>query len=415
MGKADRGEGTIETLELLTKDGKPYKRYAARVTVGFDEKGKQIQKRGPRREKRGQAVEDKRRLLHEVKVSKPVKGKLPLLKEYLADWLNVSSLKRYGTYKFRRTAANAHIIPALGHKRLNEVTYGDIQTLISTILKDAKDPTKRKAKDGRATARGVWATLSVAYRDAVATGLLPRDFLNPCTKVKKPLEHTKPLKVWTPAQIKRVLEVARDTHLYAIIYTAITTGLRYGELCGLRWQDLEEVIVTTPEGATRTLLKININHTLKEIPKRDAKVAPYSAVHLFESFYLGDPKTESSKATVLGDEKLREILLEHRQEQRGQAVELGLVFPDVDGSPLGNRKLLRLFAKIIERAGVPYVTFHDLRDTMVSYLHAQGVELIAISKKVRHKYPSTTADKYTHLLEGSQVKAVMSLEDMLKV
>jgi hypothetical protein len=220
MGKAGNGEGTVIPLELKTKDGKPYKRWAAKITLGFDERGKQIQKWGPRRKKYGEALEDKRRMLGEAK-REAKRGDKPLLGDYLTKWLEHKAVTRkFGTYQAYEPIIRNYITPALGDKRLDEITHEDVQKLVSGIYSNAKAnallPKEKRPKgkiplDGRSTSRQTLIILRQVFARAIREGVLPRDYYSPCHDIEVPQEHTKPLMPWTPEEVLAVLRTAKKS------------------------------------------------------------------------------------------------------------------------------------------------------------------------------------------------------------
>ena len=416
-----RGEGYIDVRHYTRKDGTNYKRYYARVTAYNDGK-KQIQKPGPMRKTEKEAKIDLQRMQHEFNRNELSVGAKPLIKDYLVTWLkNVSITKKFGTYQTYYQTVKADLIPAVGHIKLDKLKHEHVQKMVNDIFRRAREnvhsPPKgklknRQAKDGKALARKALATLRKAFEDAIYSGLMPRDYHNPCRRVVAPSEEAKPLTIWTPEESARFLVEAKKTRLYPIIYTALTSGMREGELCALRWQDLEEIDVIH-EGKVRKLLKININHTLKKSVKSQAAIAKIKMKHLHGQFYLDTPKTKKSLGSILVAEDTRELLTHHKATQVKTSIDLGLVFPASSGAPQNPRNLLRDYQKIIKSAGVSVITFHDLRDSHISLLQSHNVDLAVLSERARHSRKSTTADKYVHTVTSSRLEGVMSLEAML--
>jgi integrase len=192
--------------------------------------------------------------------------------------------------------------------------------------------------------------------------------------------------------------------------------MREGELCALRWQDLKEVEIER-DGENVKLLSISVNWTLKSISKKKQHLAHYSANHLWGNFYLTTPKTARSLRTILVEGDTLAVLMEHKKEQQEKRfpVNLDLVFPTRNGTPYAPRNLIRDWTKLVAEAGVPYITFHDLRDTNASYTAVRSKSFVALRDKLGHAETATTLKKYVHLLPESNLDAVLSLERMLGV
>lgn len=406
-----RGEGSILKRKYTRDDGTVYYRYYARVTATWDGK-KQKYKVGSLRETEKQAKQD---LMHLQKLSQ--RGELGVggkqrLSEYLESWLEDVAVKRkYGGYRSYYQSVHANLIPRLGHMRLDQIKTTHVQTMLNELFRDLR---KRNRK-GESVVRHAKATLGKAFEDAITLGVLPTDYANPCRRVEIPAETTKPLTVWTPEEALKFLDVARETFLYPIIYTALTSGLREGELCALRWRDLEVV-----EADGRTLLRLHVRNTLITVPKRHTAVAKMKMRHLYENHYLDVPKTRKSLSSVLVAEDTRELLEQHKAKQAEAAKaktynNLELVFPHPDGTPYAVTDVLKAYKEIVTNAGVPPITFHDLRDSHASLLQNLTGDLAVVSERLRHSKKSTTADKYVHTLTSARLDGVVTLEQLFKL
>ncbi|MPY66375.1 site-specific integrase [Deinococcus sp. SDU3-2] len=190
--------------------------------------------------------------------------------------------------------------------------------------------------------------------------------------------------VWQPDQVQTFLKVTRDTREHALYCVLLATGMRSGEVRGLRWQDvdLEQGLVRVEQQYVETAKSAN-NH-------------------------FGPPKRDSRRTIRIGPD-LVSILRAHRQrqqEERDTAEDFwqahDLVFSTTLGTPISASNLARVFKTHVEVAKLPLIRVHDLRDTAASNMLASGTELPLVAEILGHKDASVTLRKYTHVLEGQR-------------
>ena len=233
--------------------------------------------------------------------------------------------------------------------------------------------------------------LSQALKYAVRQGYLGR---NPCELVDPPSPQGKSMRTLTQSEVTDLLISAQDNYYYPVIYMAVSSGLRQAELLGLRWRDIDI--------ASRL---ISVNQTL------------YKRRGICQ-FNL--PKTKRSGRTVAMTSKLAEFLGEYRLEreqlyhQLGKTITLDdLVFSNVEGKPIDPGVLSHSFAKIVKRAGLENVRFHDLRHTFASLMLLRGAKPKVISEALGHASVAFTMDVYSHIIEGMQSEAMALLDGIL--
>lgn len=410
------GEGTIRKRAFKRKDGSSYTRWFARITIAWDG-SKQRWRDGPLRVKEKEALEDLKAMQKELASGGFSNDANQTLEQYLTAWLRQVALsKKYGTYRSYEPSVRLHIVPILGHLLLKKLRRTDVQNMINKVFEDAK----AKGKDGAATTRKARAALRKALQDAIDLELLPGDRRNPCERVTVPSEKIKAIEPWSTEASKQFLDIVSGDRLYPLLYTALTTGMWEGELCGLKWDDLETV-EETEGGSTALYLRINIHRTLVVVPTRYEAAVSRKLEHVTGRYYFDEPKTKGSKNSVLVGADTLEVLTEHRANLEAKAhrlgsrwQEFGLVFPASTGVPQSPRNLLRDYKALIAKAKVPELSFHDLRDTHASRLLAAGVDIGAVSERLRHSRKSTTLDRYVHTMPLSRRKSAVVMENLLK-
>jgi len=233
--------------------------------------------------------------------------------------------------------------------------------------------------------------LSQSLKYAVRQGYLGR---NPAELVDSPSPGKKAMRTLTPFEVEVLFDKASDNHYYPVIYTAVSTGLRQAELLGLRWRDLD-----------LDMLSISVSQVLY---KRHG-------VCQFK-----EPKTEHSRRRVVMTPKLALYLREYKAERESLYWHLGqpltldsLVFGSPEGKPLDPSVLSHDFHRIVKRAGLENVRFHDLRHTFASLMLLRGAKPKVISEALGHASVAFTMDVYSHIIEGMQSDAMALLDEVL--
>jgi integrase len=196
-------------------------------------------------------------------------------------------------------------------------------------------------------------------------------------------------------QAKTRLEAARGNRFEPLYVLAVTTGMRQGELLGLRWDDVD--------------LKNGVVRVRRTLSRHKG--------HLV----LGEPKTMLSRRTVRLTEAAVKTLKEHLPRQREQMERLGdhedqgLVFATERGTlvnPTNFRK--RSFTLLLKEAVLPSIRFHDLRHTCATLLLSRNVNPKIVSEMLRHATIAITLNAYSHVLPNMQESAARALEDTLR-
>jgi integrase len=191
------------------------------------------------------------------------------------------------------------------------------------------------------------------------------------------------MRTLSPEEARRLLSIARADRLEALYVVAITTGLRQGELLGLRWRevDLDD----------RTLRVVG---SLQRIPGQGPTIV--------------EPKTPRSRRLVMLGEEATEALWRHRSRQQEERVHAGSAWADIDlvftnavGRPLNPGNVRdRSFEPLLERAALPRLRFHDLRHTAATLLLGAGVHPKVVSEMLgpleRHDHPRSVQPRHPY-------------------
>ncbi len=308
------------------------------------------------------------------------------LRDYAAQNVAASTLERY------TGIVEHHLIPALGSLRLRDLRPAHIQAAYGC----ARAPGGRAdGAPGALSPRTVLKhhrLLHEALSHAVEWQLLA---LNPAASVKPPPERHE-MRVLDAEEAGRLLEAAAETPFYALIYLALATGARVGELLALRWRDID--LDRASLQVTRTARRIT------------GKGIAYS-----------EPKTHRSRRPIALSPETVRVLQEHRRAQAEGRLELGsayadngLVFASPTGHPLDDSNLRRAFGRIVADAGLPRLRFHDMRHTAATLMLQAGVHPNVVSERLGHATVAITLDTHSHVLPNLQRDAAEAMDSVLR-
>ncbi|MDQ2905263.1 MAG: site-specific integrase [Chloroflexota bacterium] len=190
-------------------------------------------------------------------------------------------------------------------------------------------------------------------------------------------------------QAHELLEAVRGDRLEGIIVLALTTGMRRGELLGLKWQDID---------FDRKVLKVR-------------RTLDYYAGH--GGYIETEPKTAKGRRSIMLPSFVVEVLRVHRVRQLEMRLSAGDRWEDLDyvftgllGGRLNPRYVLKLFDKLLQQVGFPHMRFHDLRHSAATLLLSMGVDAKIVQEILGHSNISMTMDTYTHVLSSMQKGAM---------
>jgi integrase len=368
--KRAHGEGTISKR----KDG----RWEGKVSAGYNENG--TPKR-PTVYGRTQAEVRKKLdvLKQQVYAGTYTDTKLSVaafLESHLAEKardLKPSTLEQY------EICVRRCIVPRIGRVELGKLTPMQVQTLLGEV-RDAS---------GTARAAKCRTVLFSAYKQAVRLQLVTR---NPVEAVDPIPAKPREMSLWEAEEAAKFLAVAYEHRLYAFFYVTMATGLRRGELIGLRWRDVESTTI----------------HVRQAYVKVGGKLI------------LSTPKNRNAFRSVALSPDVLEVLFHHRQRQEAERLVIGDLWPDSDlvftsevGTPLNPDNLKRVRNTLMDRAGVPRATLHNLRHLHASVAIEGGMDAKMLAERLGHSRASFTLDRYTHLFESQRAKSAVSLTDWL--
>ncbi len=309
------------------------------------------------------------------------------LDRWLADYARVKVAAK--TYERYAEIVRVHLTPALGHHPLPRLQPLHIQACYS----DALQRGRRNGRGGLSpqTVLHHHRVLREALQQAVRWQLLAR---NPADAVEPPRGQRRETEVFDQGEVGRLLEVAGGTRLAVPVLLAVTTGLRRGELLGLRWQDVDL------DGG-----KLAVRQSLEQTKAGLA---------------FKQPKTQKGRRVVTLPPMTTDALRRHKAEQAKERLLLGpaycdhgLVLAQADGQPFNPDKVTRAFKRLALKAGVRPLSLHKVRHTHATLLLGANVHPKVVSERLGHATVGITLDTYSHVLPNLQEEAARKIDALL--
>ncbi len=372
------------------------KQYYAVVYEGIDPAtGKERRRWIPAGPRRG----DAEKLVTEVVKRKNDGQRTPhgktTLGEYLTEkWLPLQQAQlRRSTYDDYRRSIDLHVIPALGRVPLHKLTPEDLDTFYARLLTSGR----RDSKDGGLsvkTVRKIHLVLHKALSDALRKGSVVRNVASIADRPKLSSAKRAEIKYWTAEQLRTFLDQVKTNRAYAALFVSAHTGMRRGELLGLRWADVH---------------------------LDDARLSVQQAlIAVAYEMQLSDVKTGAGRRSIDLDERTIAVLRQWRKRQAEEKLMLGagyhehdLVFCRADGDPTHPDLFSQTFDRAVAKYGLPDITLHDLRHTHATLLLKAGVPVKVVSERLGHSNPAFTMTVYQHVIPGMQAEAAAVFSDLI--
>ncbi len=371
------GEGNIRKR----KDG----RWEGRYTAGrAPESGKVIYKnvlgktQAEVKEKLARAIEDNKGL-DIVKAGQYTVG------QWMDVWFeNYAKIKvRPSSHKTYKGYIENHIKPSIGKIPLSKLTTLEVQTLYRKLLTSGRierTESKQQPKGLSAkTVRNINQVISSAMELAKSQKLISSNPTDGCALPK--VEHQE-MKTLTADQLAAFFREAKNSGVFEMYYLELATGLRRGELLGLKWDDIN--------------LNIGAIQVKRQVARIDGEVVEAPL------------KTKNSYRTLSIGADAVEILQEHRSKVDGE-----YVFPSPNGGPISPDSVLHMLHRVLERAGLPQIRFHDLRHTFSTLALQNGVDIKTVSGMLGHYSAGFTLDTYAHVTTAAQKEAAKTMGSLL--
>lgn len=307
--------------------------------------------------------------------------------EYLRDWLHSPSVKNTiedSTWCGYEREIRLHINPSIGKVALTKLTEDHIELMQAQIC----------AHWSKRTGQLSHIVLSMALDRAVQRGYIVK---NPTDFVDAPRPDTPEMRPLTEAEMERFLGTTAGTHLHAFFVTALATGMRAGELFGLKWDCVDF--------AAKVI----------RVTRQVQRVTGLGMV-------FSEPKTDKSRRSIAVATNVLDALKAHRDQQAfarakvGEKwVEMNLVFPNAHGKPYERPNFqTREFKPLLTAAGLPAdaIRLHDLRHTHATLLFAKNVHPKVVQERLGHATIAITLDTYSHWIPSMGADAANAIDGL---
>ena len=304
--------------------------------------------------------------------------------EFLESWLENTARPsvRASTYESYSGVVRHHLIPDLGRIRLSRLTPDEVQEMLNRKLEAGLSPRRVDYL------RGI---LHRALNQALRWGLVGR---NVAGLVRSPKQVRYEIHPLDPDEVKVLLAEVRGDRLEALFALAIATGMRRGELLGLRWEDVD--------------LSRRVLHVRRALERYDG------------AYRLVEPKSSRGVRSIslpsfAVDALDRQRALQEAERDRAGSVwtEWGLVFTTQIGLPLDGSMVTHTLHRHLRSAGLRHQRFHDLRHACASLLLAEGINPRVVMEILGHSQVSLTLNTYSHVIPSLGRDAADRLESLL--
>lgn len=374
-----QGDGMVRKR----KDG----RWEARIVIGHKNNGEPMYKSyfGKTQKEALKRLHEGIDLYQDVDLTEDCKM---TVSEWLHKWIDEYMIFtiRESTLQSYSTIIKWQVEPFIGNKQISTLTTADVQKLYNRVKKEGRayEHPRYGKQLSDSFVRSVHMMLHEAFDMAVKERVIAK---NPTEGTTIPKAVRTEKQVLDDDQLETFLDaLSMYPEWYDFFYTEVMTGLRKGEICGLKWTDID--------------FENNKMHIRRAVTK-------VTGVGLT----VGETKTTTGKRTIVLPPSVIEILKKRKSEQLSEWIFYNLKNPI---EPMNTDVAYRKLKMILKNAGLPLIRFHDLRHTFATHAMKSGVDPKTLSGILGHTNASFTLDTYTHVTTDMQKNASAIVNNMIK-
>lgn len=379
--------GHIHKRVRTNAAGKQTTRWYVVVDVGVDQAGKRRQKWHGGFDTRRAAEIERAKIVNDLHTGGYVAPDRLTLAEWVREsWLPMRRTRvKPSTYDSYRSNMETHVLPALGNRPLQQLTAPMLNTLYADLLNRGGERGPLAAK----TVRYIHTIVHKALADALDAGILGVNLAERAKPPRPSRTRTQTIECWEADELSAFLRSVEGTRLEPAWRLAAMTGMRRGEVLGLRWRD--------------------VDLDQSRIAVRNAIVSV--AYEILES----TPKSHQARVIDL-DPETTSLLRRHRERQAREREAFGSEYDDrglvicaEDGKPMHPQSFSQAFERAVARAALRKIRLHDLRHTHATIAVKAGVPVKVISERLGHESPAFTLKQYAHVMPGMQAEAAVMI------
>ena len=318
------------------------------------------------------------------------------LGDYLTDhWLPMMqrSVRKTTWDSYDRIIRN-HVVPRIGWVPLQDLRAAHLDRLYTDLLREGNLNKKEGGGLSPKTVRYIHTTLHKALKDAERKQLVLRNVAQAADPPKIRAAGSAELTTWSGEEVGTFLKAMEEHRLYAAYLLAASTGMRRGEVLGLRW--------------------IDIDFKARRLAVRQTVTAVNYRVE------IGTPKTARGRRSIALDSTTVKALQEQLKRQLAERAKVaegftdrGLVFCKPDGSPIHPDYMSQTFDRTVARLGLRRIRLHDLRHTHATLGLAAGIAPKIMSDRLGHATVAFTQDVYMHAIPQLESDAADQIADLI--
>ena len=378
-------QGHIRKRTHTTKTGRQTVNWYVVVDNGRDETGKRRQKWHGGFRTRKDAEIARAKIVGDLHAGSYTEPTQITFSDWVTErWLpTVETRVKPSTYESYARNISHHVLPQLGHRLIHDIGQSQLNSLYADLLRSGR----RNSTGGLSpkTVRYIHTIVHKALSDATDAGVIATNVAERAKPPKPRARAATEIRFWEAHELRHFLEQTSEHRLRAAWHLAAMTGMRRGEVLGLRWKDIDH------------------NHQRLQVRQALVSVA-YKII-------VSTPKNHRARVVDLDDGTLLQLRA-HRERQRADTIEWGtdysdndLVFCKENGEPLHPQTFTQAFDRLVAKTDLPRIRLHDLRHTHATIALSAGIPPKVISERLGHENPAFTLKQYAHVIPGMQADA----------